>query len=287
VDPSTGITKIEIIRYYALVGELMMEHVAGRPVSLVKAPQGIDKGIFFQKHAENYRMDGIDLLPGKIDPEHPPYLEIASALGLLSAAQMNVIEFHTWNASKPAFQQPDCMVFDLDSGEGVTWSTLQQAAELMHNFLDQLKLASFLKTSGGKGLHVVTPIIPCFDWDTVKRFSQAIVIHMAKTLPQLFVSKSGPKNRVGRIFIDYLRNGFGATTASAWSVRARPGLGISVPVAWPELHKLKGGAEWSVRTVHQRMAEGNKPWKDFRKSAASLTFGMRALEFKVSKKRPG
>jgi bifunctional non-homologous end joining protein LigD len=279
VDATTGITKIEIIRYYALVGDLMMEHLAGRPVSLVKAPQGIKKSIFFQKHVENYKMDGVQQLPQKIDPDHPPYLEISSPLGLLSAAQMNVIEFHTWNATKPLFHQPDRMVFDLDPGEGVAWSSVQQGAELMRNFLEQLKLPSFLKTSGGKGLHVVTPLTPHCDWDTVKSFSQAIVIHMASTLPQLFVSKSGAKNRMGKVFIDYLRNGFGATTASAWSARARPGLGVSVPVAWSELRKLKGGDQWSIKTIQQRMAEGNKPWKNFRKSAGPLTFAMKALQF--------
>ena len=105
-------------------------------------------------------MDGVEQLDQNIDPHHPPYLEITSRLGLLSAAQMNVIEFHTWNATKPEFHHPDRMVFDLDPGEGVAWSSLQQAAELMHNFLEQLKLPSFLKTSGGKGLHVVTPISP-------------------------------------------------------------------------------------------------------------------------------
>jgi bifunctional non-homologous end joining protein LigD len=284
VDATSGITKIEIIRYYALVGELMMKHLKGRPVSLVKAPQGINKPIFFQKHAETYKMEGVELLDRKIDPDHPPYIEIATPLGLLSAAQMNVIEFHTWNATRPQFQKPDRMIFDLDPGEGATWASVQQGAELMRSFLAELKLPAFLKTSGGKGLHVVTPLKPEFDWDTVKGFSETIVVHMAGTLPKLFVAKSGPKNRVGRVFIDYLRNGFGATTASAWSARARPGLGISVPVAWPELAKLQGGAQWSIKNAHLRLASGNTPWASYGKSAVSLVAAMKMLEFKPLQK---
>lgn len=285
IDATSGITKIEVVRYYALVGPLMMEHLAGRPVSLVKAPQGIAKATFFEKHLENQQLEGFKSLSQRIDPDHPPYMEITSPIGLLSAAQMNVIEIHSWNASKPNFSKPDRMVFDLDPGAGVDWKSVQQAAELMHNFLAQLGLAAFVKSSGGKGLHVVTPIVPQFDWDTVKSFSQAIVVHMAKTLPQLFVSRSGPRNRVGKIFIDYLRNGFGATTASAWSVRARPGLSISVPVAWSELPHLTSAAQWSVRTAHERLAEGNKPWSGFREAAVSLKAAMGALSFDL-RKRP-
>jgi bifunctional non-homologous end joining protein LigD len=174
------------------------------------------------------------------------------------------------------------MTFDLDPGEGTHWDAVREGAELMRGFLAELKLPAYLKTSGGKGLHVVVPIKPQFDWDTVKDFSEAIVVHMSEILPKLFVAKSGPKNRLGKIFIDYLRNGFGATTASAWSARARPGLGISVPIAWSELSKVKSGAQWSVKTAHLRLAEGNKPWKDYRGSAKSISAAMKTLGFKAS-----
>jgi bifunctional non-homologous end joining protein LigD len=279
VDPSSGITKIQVIRYYALVGELMMAHLKGRPVSLVKAPQGIKRPVFFQKHVEKAQMEGVAQLDQALDKDHPPYLEIAKPMGLLTSAQMNVIEFHTWNATKGKIDKPDRMTFDLDPGEGIGWASMQQAAELMRGFLEQLALPAFLKTSGGKGLHVVTPIKPQYDWDTVKSFSQAIVQQMADALPKLFVAKSGPKNRVGRIFIDYLRNGFGATTACAWSARARPGMGISVPLAWSELAKLKSSDQWTVGNAHTRLAVGNEPWKDYASSARSLTAAMKALKF--------
>ncbi len=171
------------------------------------------------------------------------------------------------------------MVFDLDPGEGVPWAHVQEAAELTHAFLAQLGLPSFLKTSGGKGLHVVVPVRRVHDWDTVKGFSQAIVQHMARTIPQRFVAKSGPKNRVGKIFIDYLRNGLGATTVCAWSARARPGLGLSIPVAWSELPRLRGGDHWTVKTAHERLDTGNEPWKDYAKAARRLTAAMATLGY--------
>ncbi|HKB53919.1 MAG TPA: DNA ligase D, partial [Ramlibacter sp.] len=256
IDAASGITKIELVRYYALVGPLMMEHLDDRPVAMVRAPAGIASELFFQKHLERYRMPGVVQLDRSIDPDHPPLLAVAQPQGLLSAAQMNVVEFHTWNAVASAIRTPDRMTFDLDPGAGIEWPQILEAAQLVHSFLDELGLAAFLKTSGGKGLHIVAPIRPQFDWDTVKDFSQAIVQHLARTLPKRFVAKAGGTNRVGRIFVDYLRNGFGATTVCAWSARARPGLGISVPVRWDELKQLTSGAQWSVRSVQSRLAHG-------------------------------
>jgi bifunctional non-homologous end joining protein LigD len=287
VDPTTGITKIQIVRYYALIGELMMPHLRGRPVSLVKAPQGIKRATFFQKHVEKAQMEGVEQLAQRLDPDHPPYLEVAEPIGLVTAAQMNVIELHTWNATKENIDRPDRMTFDLDPGEGVEWREMQQAAELVRGFLEKLELPAFLKTSGGKGLHVVTPLKPQYDWDTVKAFSQAIVEQMSEALPERFTAKSGPKNRVGRIFIDYLRNGFGATTACAWTARARPGLGISVPLAWSELKKLKSSDQWTIVNAHSRLAVGNEPWKDYAKAAKGLTAAMKMLQFAAPKpKKP-
>jgi len=130
---------------------------------------------------------------------------------------------------------------------------------------------------------VVVPVRRVHDWDTVKGFSQAIVLHMARTIPQRFVAKSGPKNRVGKIFIDYLRNGIGATTVCAWSARARPGLGISVPVAWSELPSLRGGDHWTVKTVHERLDTGNEPWNDCARAARSLTAAMATLGYTLGR----
>jgi bifunctional non-homologous end joining protein LigD len=284
IDPSTGFTKKDLVDYYGLVAPLMMEHLRERPVSLVRAPDGITGQLFFQKHLEKYKMPGVIQLDQDLDPQHPPFLEVATPEGLLSAAQMNVIEFHTWNATKDAIDKPDRMIFDLDPGEGVSWRFMQDAAQLVRIFLKELQLASFLKTSGGKGLHVVVPIKRLRDWITVKDFSQAIVEHLAKVIPPRFVAKSGPSNRVGRIFIDYLRNGMGATTACAWSARARPGLGVSVPLAWEELETLTSADRWTASNVNERLDIGNAPWAEYEASRRSIIPAMKILGFAPGKK---
>ena len=279
IDKESGATKLDVIRYYALVGELMMEHLKGRPVSLVRAPEGVGGELFFQKHADVRKMPGLRHLDQALDPDHPPMLEVASREGILSAAQWNVVEIHTQNALKGTYERPNRMVFDLDPGEGVEWPAMQEAAQLMRVFLEELGLPAFLKTSGGKGLHVVVPIKGSHGWDTVKGFSQAIVHHMAATLPDRFAFKSGPKNRVGKIFIDYLRNGQGATTVAAWSARVRPGLGISVPLRWEELAELKSSTQWTVANVYTRLDEGNAPWDGYTTAAKTLTKAMKVLGF--------
>jgi bifunctional non-homologous end joining protein LigD len=280
VDPQSGLKKIDIVRYYALVLPLMWPHLKDRPIAMVRAPDGIGGELFFQKHLDRYKLAGIEPLDPSIFPGHPPMVYVAKAEGLLSAAQMNVIEVHTWNGVRTGIDQPDRVTFDLDPGEGVHWPQVQEAAQLVHAFLDELGLPGFLKTSGGKGLHIVVPLKRQFDWDTVKDFSQAVVQHLARTLPDRFVAKSGGSNRVGRIFIDYLRNGYGATTVCAWSARARPGMGISVPVRWDELASLKGGAHWTVASVHNRLDVGNDPWADYEKKRAALGKPMDKLGFK-------
>jgi bifunctional non-homologous end joining protein LigD len=280
MDAESGVTKVEMVRYYALVGELMMEHLKGRPVSLVRAPEGVGGELFFQKHVvDTAKMPGVAQMDQALDPDHPRMTQIATVEGLLSSAQWNVVEIHSQNATAKHYDTPDRMVFDLDPGEGIEWPQVQEAAEIMRVFLQELGLNPFLKTSGGKGLHVVVPLKPKLDWDTVKDFSRAIVNHLSKTFPDRFSAKSGAKNRVGRIFIDYLRNGRGATTVAAWSARVRPGLGISVPVRWEELPKLKSGSHWTVKTVHTRLDEGNAPWADYDKSATTLTKAMKALGY--------
>lgn len=279
VDASTGFTKKDLIDYYASVAELMLPHLKKRPLALVRAPAGLGGELFFQKHYEGMAMPGIKLLDPRLDPGHAPLLEIPSAQALLGAAQFNAVEFHTWNSTSDSIDQPDRMTFDLDPGEGVGWPEIQEGAQLVRTILDELGLAGFLKTSGGKGLHVVVPIKRDHGFDAVKDFSRAVVAHLVRVLPQRFVVKSGPQNRLGKIFVDYLRNGFGATTATAWSVRARPGMGVSVPVAWDELAALRGSAHWTATTLADRLKIGNQPWSDYESSRKGLTGAMKTLGF--------
>ncbi len=283
IDPASGATKLEMVRHYATVAPLMLEHLMNRPVALVRAPQGVAGESFFQKHGDADRLPGIEALDPRLDPGHGPLLAVTAAEGLLAAAQMNVIEFHTWNARADRIERPDRITFDLDPGDGVDFEQVREGAELVHVLLRELGLPAFLKTSGGKGLHIVVPIKRLRDWDSTKAFSQAVVQHLARTIPARFVAKSGPRNRVGKIFVDYLRNGRGATTVSAWSARARPGLGVSVPVAWAELAQITSGAHWTVANISDRLRIGNAPWKAYDAASVALGEAMRALDFQPAK----
>jgi len=280
IDPSTGLKKLDLVRYYEGIAERMLPHLKGRPVSLVRAPSGITGQIFFQKHDDKLTIPGLRELEPALWPGHPALLEVPTAEALANAAQMNVIEFHTWNSTAKNIDKPDRVVFDLDPGEGVKWPQVQEAAILTRTILTELGLKAWLKTSGGKGLHVIVPLAPRLDHDAVKGFAHAVVQHLAKTIPSRFVAKSGAANRVGRIFVDYLRNSHGATTAAAFSARARPGLGVSMPVSWEQLPSLKSGAQWTIATAREYLSfQKADPWADYWTSRQSLTAAMKALGY--------
>ena len=286
IDPSSGLTKLDLVRYYESVADWMLPHLTGRPCSLVRGPTGVTGELFFQKHGEKIGIPGIKELDPALWPGHAALLEIGTAQALAGAAQMNVIEFHTWNSLAAKIDKPDRMIFDLDPGVGTVWQHVQESAMLVRGLLSELGLESWLKTSGGKGLHVVVPLAPRLDYDTVKDFSQAIVQHLARALPSRFVAKSGPANRQGKVFVDYLRNGHGATTAAAFSARARPGLGVSMPMSWDDLPKLKSGAQWTVATAREYLSfETTDPWARYHLTKQSLSAAMKTLGFKPVVKR--
>jgi len=281
VDAASGHTKLDLVRYYDSMADFILPHLKGRVVALVRGPGGVDGQLFFQKHGEKIGIPGIRELDPELWPGHAALLEVATRQALLGAAQMNVIEFHTWNSTVKNVAKPDRMIFDLDPGEGVAWPAIQEGALLTRALLQELGLLSWLKTSGGKGLHVVVPLSPRLDYDTVKAFSKAVVEHLSRTIPERFVAKSGPANRKGRIFVDYLRNGEGATTVAAFSARARPGLGVSVPVDWDELKSLRSAAQWTISDARDRLSLlGADPWADMAAAKQTLTKAVKALGFK-------
>jgi bifunctional non-homologous end joining protein LigD len=264
IDASTGITKLELVRYYESVAEWILPHLRGRPCSLVRGPEGVGGELFFQKHPETLRIPGLKTLDAALWPGHAALLEVATADALASAAQMNVIEFHTWNSTVKHIDEPDRIVFDIDPGEGVAWSRVQEAATLTRGLLQELGLKAWLKTSGGKGLHVVVPIAPRHDQEVVKELSRAVVLQLAKVIPDRFTARSGAANRIGKVFVDFLRNNHGATTAAAYSARARPGLGVSMPIAWEDLAGVKSGAQWTVATARHHLSfHTEDPWADY------------------------
>ena len=265
------------MRYYESVAEWMLPHLKDRPVSLVRAPTGITGELFFQKHPET-KMPGMKELDPALWPGHAALLAVDTADSLVAAAQMNVVEFHTWNSVIKRVDQPDRFIFDLDPGEGVSWPMLQEAAVLTRTLLTEMGLESWLKTSGGKGLHVVVPLAPKLDYDAVKAFSQAVVRHMAKVIPSRFVAVAGGGNRVGKIFIDYLRNGHAQTTACAFSARAQAGMGVSMPVSWEQLPELRSGSQWTIATAREYLSfQKDDPWKDYWRSRQTLAAAMRKL----------
>jgi bifunctional non-homologous end joining protein LigD len=282
IDAKSGLTKRDLVDYYLHAARKLLPHLKGRPVALVRAPAGVGGQHFFQKHSGSLHIDEIVELPAALDPGHPPLIEIDSFTALISAAQMNVVELHTWNATSRNIEKPDRMTFDLDPGEGVGWPQMVEAARLTRELLDQVGLRAFVKTSGGKGLHVVVPLAPREGWDDVKDFSREIVEALARRAPDRLVAKSGAKNRVGKIFVDYLRNGRGATTAAAYSARARAGLGVSVPCDWDELDALGSGDHWTIATVHERLETAADPWADYTRTRQGLGAARKALRRSVA-----
>ncbi|MCP1456047.1 DNA ligase D [Pseudomonas kilonensis] len=274
IDASSGTTKLQLAEYYASVAEFILPELADRPVALVRAPDGIAGELFFQKNAERLAIPGITSLDKALTGQ--PVMIINNAEALIGAVQMSTVELHTWNATSVDLDKPDRFVLDLDPDPALPWKSMVEATQLTLSVLDELGLKAFLKTSGGKGIHVVVPLTRKLGWDEIKGFSHAIVSHMAKLLPDRFSAVSGPKNRVGRIFIDYLRNGLGATTICAYAARTREGLPVSVPIFREEVAELKGANLWNVHNVHERLAQvGHEPWAGLKRTRQSITAEMR------------
>ena len=274
IDAVSGTTKMQLAEYYASVAEWILPQLKDRPVALVRAPDGIAGELFFQKNAERLAIPGITTLDKDVTGQ--PVMLINNAEALIGAVQMSTVELHTWNATTVDLEKPDRFVLDLDPDPALPWKSMVEATALTLTVLDELGLKAFLKTSGGKGIHLVVPLTRKLDWDEVKDFSHAIVSHMAKLLPDRFSAVSGPKNRVGKIFIDYLRNGLGATTICTYAARTREGLPVSVPLFREEVAEIKGGNQWNIHNVHERLAEvGDKPWADMKKTRQTITAEMR------------
>jgi len=222
--------------------------MAGRPLAIVRCPQGRTQPCFFQKHVSG---------KGSAD------LVIEDLEGLLSLVQLGALEIHPWGATADRLERPDRLVFDLDPGPGVTWKRVIDAALAIRDRLEELGLKSFVRASGGKGLHVVVPLARRASWDDVKAFARGIAEELVAREPERYVSSATKARRANRIFIDWLRNGRGATAVASYSTRARPHAPIAAPLAWDELPKLRSADAIRMRAVPRRIAERGDPWRGF------------------------
>lgn len=272
VFPDSGITKQQVFDYYRAMSRWLLPEIEGRPVSIVRCPQGAGRPCFFQKH-HTPGMDQVDAVP--LEEEggtRADYLVVRDEAALLALAQFNALEFHPWGAHAGAPDLADRIVFDLDPGPDVPWSAVVEAARLVRKHLRALGLVSHVRTSGGKGLHVVVPLKPACPWTQVKPFARAFAESMAAAEPLAYVATATKKFRKGRIFIDYLRNGRGATSVASFSLRAREGAPVAMPLRWEELGRIKGGDAYTLASAPRRMTRlGEHPWGDYTRKKQDLT----------------
>jgi bifunctional non-homologous end joining protein LigD len=253
-----GISKQGLAEFYAEIADWILPHMKGRVLSLVRCPTGIGGQHFFAKHPWH----GLDPAVRKVDVgEKEPMLVVENLTGLLSLVQASVVEIHPWGSSADDLERPDRLIFDLDPDEDLPWSAVIAAAREVRERLVQMGLASFVKTSGGKGLHVVVPIEPSVDWGAAKDFTGALAVAMAKDAPDRYVATMSKRARKGRVFVDYFRNGRGATAVGAYSTRALPDATVSTPLDWGELSESIRADHFRIDNLRQRLAVLKQdPW---------------------------
>jgi bifunctional non-homologous end joining protein LigD len=262
VFPDSGITKRDVADYYLAVADLLLAEIGGRPLSIVRCPSGSTGACFFQKHI-TAGLTQVDTVRLKEESGvNANYLVVNDVAGLMELVQFNALEFHPWGSHAKQPERADRVVFDLDPGPGVGWAEVKRAAREVRDRLEQIGLVSYLRTSGGKGLHVVVPLNPGCDWELVKRFARGVAEALAQSSPERYVVTSTKAKREGRIFIDYLRNGRGATSVASWSLRARPGAPAAVPLEWSALARLPSSNAFDLRTAKRRAQKlAQDPWQ--------------------------
>ncbi|ESW66030.1 ATP-dependent DNA ligase [Mesorhizobium sp. LSJC285A00] len=267
----TGPTKLDIAVYYALVGDFMLPHIMGRPVSLVRCPTGLPKDCFFQRHAFTGMPPSVVTFDAtNSEGETKSYLSVEGAKGYLALAQFGVVEFHTWGTHRLSLDKPDQIVFDLDPGEGIAWREVVEAAVHIKGELERFGLVPFAKTSGGSGIHITVPVTQKQNWKKLHQATSAISTHLAATAPDTFTTTMGKENRKRRIFIDYHRNARGHTSAAPYSLRARTNLPASTPVSWSDLETIDAPQDLNYSSLPGLLATSGDPWADMEDFARDL-----------------
>jgi bifunctional non-homologous end joining protein LigD len=269
--PDAGVTKQGLAEYYSEAWRFMAPHLVHRPLALLRCPGGVGGQCFFQKHAWKGMNGRILTLHDPQDKSGEPIVGIDGFDGLIGLVQGGVLEIHPWQAALDELEKPDQIVMDLDPGDGVSWDEIMAAAREVRERMEAEGLACFLKTSGGKGLHIVSPVEPRAGWVEVKSFAKRIADDMSADSPERFVATVSKAKRKGKILVDYLRNGRGATAVAPYSTRARAGAPVSMPIGWDELGPDIGPATFTVANAPARLANLTvDPWADFRKAQAPI-----------------
>ena len=271
IAEAPGHTKLDVIRFHERMGQWLLPQIAPRPIAVVRCRDGRFDDCFFQKHAAR---DAVE----DSDTESPPFIRIADVTDVVRAVQNGAFEFHTWGASFPRLERPDRITLDLDPDTALAWPVLQDAADRIRALLDALSLRWFVKTTGGKGLHFVVPLTRRHTWAEAKAFARGIAEVLAAQAPALFTSTASRDARVGRIYVDYLRNAEGATAIAAYSLRARARLPVAMPVAWDDLAGRDiRGPHFNIDNVDAIVTRRVDPWADYDRSRQTISAAMRRM----------
>jgi len=272
LDAGSGLTKEGLALYYVEIASRMLPHIADRPIMLMRCQNGRSKPCFFQKHVNETlppEIESVDIVDKK-SGKPQPYITLSSGKAIVELAQLSVLEIHCWGSKNESLERPDRIVIDLDPDAALDWKTLAAAAAEVRARMQSAGLKSFLKTTGGKGLHVVAPIRPEHEWPAVKDFAHQLVLAMEKDNPSLYLTRMTKAARKGKIFLDYLRNERGATAVAPYSPRARDGVPVALPLDWSELELRKRPIFYVANFDDWRERLAGDPWKAMAKTAQRL-----------------
>jgi len=271
VFPDVGATKLDVARYYESVADLMVPQLQGRPLSLLRCPEGIGATCFFQKHFGKTELRSLSRITVQERKGKMEYLVLQSTSDLVELAQHGIVELHPWGCRADDLERPDQLIFDLDPDPSVGWATVVETALALKQHLEELGLASFAKTTGGKGLHLVLPLQRKASWSEVKDFARAFALSVVEAAPSMFTANPLKRLREGKIFVDYLRNDKGSTAVAPYSVRAREGAPVSIPMPWSEITRKLDPKRFTLRSVPRLISKRSDPWRDIAKVRQQIT----------------